>query len=687
MTKKPITSSGLINYFLLLGAVIFAFIFGPFHQLNGFEMVPGDLGDARLNNYFLENIYLFLIGKSQSLIHLNFFSPFPYVLGFSDNLFGASPVYVFFRGLTGEFDTAFQYWFYLGYIFNYFAAYFGLRMLKVSSVAAIFGAIIFAFALPVDAQMNHAQMGYRFTIPFAMAYFYLYLETASIQKLLHSVFWLVWTFYCSIYMGVFTTFFLALLPIIFFLVNGIGGNNFIEIYRNEFTELSTKNIIAYGIIFLMLMLMMVLLMYPYLKASSLYGFKRSYAEVLPMIPQIKSYLISDFSLLWGEKSRAINIPIRWEHQLFIGFIPSLLLFASLLIGGVRKKMIYLVFFGAMALSIFLTLRFGESQISAWYLLSKFPLLNSIRAIGRNILVLLFPIAVLCSLTIEYLVQKKSRFYRALIFLLFAGLLAEIVAVSTFSAMSKNEWRVRLIEQEKIFPKGTDHDSILFFSQKSGDTPWAAELDAMWIALLHSRSTLNGYSGNFPGGFQMEFGVNCLEMPRRVLAYLSFIKKMDQQHYLDLMRRVKPVGFNNCQDNWFHELPQLTTSNRPYTADVFKQLAIESIKQSKSDSYWRVGVLVRNNSIGPISALSSSGNPISLSYRFLDESGKPTSNWDPRIPLWMDIPGHGVEFLEFDVLSPPKSVFMELSLVQEGVFWSHDLGVVPKRIPLGDERAP
>jgi hypothetical protein len=185
--------------FLVVSIFLLAFILGPITQHHGLELIPGDYGDARLNNYFLENIYQFLLGNSTSLIHLNFFSFFPFVGGFSDNLFGASPIYLFFRSFTGESDTAFQLWIYGSYIANYFSAYCGLRLLGIKPVAAIFGALIFAFSLLVFAKTLHAQLGYRFCVPLVIAYFYLFLESGNIRFFVYSAAWLVWGFYCSIF--------------------------------------------------------------------------------------------------------------------------------------------------------------------------------------------------------------------------------------------------------------------------------------------------------------------------------------------------------------------------------------------------------------------------------------------------------------------------------------------------------
>ena len=151
------------------------FFFIPFSQLSHLSLIPGDLGDARLNNYFLENIYLFFKGKSDSLWHLGFFYPFPFTGGFSDNLFGSSPVYLFFRALNIKSDTAFQLWFLAGYFFNYTASYYSFRKLGGSSLAAGVGALIFSFALPTTAHAIHAQLHYRFGLPLALTFLVFFL--------------------------------------------------------------------------------------------------------------------------------------------------------------------------------------------------------------------------------------------------------------------------------------------------------------------------------------------------------------------------------------------------------------------------------------------------------------------------------------------------------------------------------
>jgi hypothetical protein len=670
------------NLLFLLGAFTVAFIFGPLRQHHGLDLVPGDFGDARLNNYFLENIYQFLIGNSSSLIHLNFFSFFPYVGGFSDNLYGASPIYLFFRGLTGESDTAFQLWFYLSYAANYFSAYWALRLLGIKPLAATFGALIFSFALPVSSKTLHAQLGYRFSVPLVIAYFYLFLERGNIRLFLYAMAWLVWGFYCSIYIGIFTAFFVTSMAIVFLCINAYKKTHLVSDHIAGWRKLSLNAWLAYGLSLTLLLAIMLVLMYPYIEVTLLYGFKRNYGEISNMLPSIQSYFFADLSLLWSSYSKLLaDVPMRYEQQMFIGIIPCALVIFSFFIPKGKGQVAYWTIGGALLFVVLCTLKVGG--YSLWELFSKLPLLSSLRAVSRIILVLLFPFAYLCSLSIDYLQERKGWLAKAFILLLLAGIIVESSLSNTYVAFPKEAWRLRLQNAEARLPKDIPADAVLFFAQKS-EAPHIDELDAMWASMAHSRPTLNGYSGNFPLGYQFNFGSNCLELPRRVAAYLNFTKQLNSNSYSEFMQRVVPIGFDGCQFARFGDYPQITIANKPYPAGIFKNLSISFVGGESFNGFWKVSVDVKNDNNEVISASSSSGNPISLSYRFLDKEGNPISNWDPRTPLWSDIPSQGTEHLQLDIpKNVPLAQFIEFSLVQDGIFWSHDLGVIPKRVALSN----
>ena len=671
----------LISAIFLVIAFSLAFFFGPFHQFQGMTLMPGDFGDSRLNNYFLENIFQFLVGGTNSLIHLNFFSPYRYVLGFSDNLFGASPIYLVSRALTGQSDTAFQIWFYFSYIANYIAAYFALRLLGLSPIASIVGAIIFTFSLPVSAKTLHAQLGYRFCAPLAIAYLYLFLQRADLRLFFYSLIWLIWGFYCSIYIGAFIALFLGLMTLIFLTLSILKKDEYSYIFKSKIKSAILRPSLIGLFTTVALVGLLGALFYPYLAVTSLYAFKRDYSEILIMLPRFQSYLLADLSPSWGMISGALDVgPIRHEQQLFIGIIPAILLIASIFLKCNKQNMLYLTMGLTVLLSVLITLNI-DGQHSAWQFFSKLPLLNSLRAMGRFVLVLLFPIAYLCGTTIQYfevLVKSRVRYIFGL--LLLSLVIIETSSSNTYAAFPKTAWRDRIAAEELRLPKKIPNDAILFFSQKS-DAPPVAELDAMWVSMMHSKATLNGYSGNFPPGYQYDFGSNCLELPKRILAFLSFTGQLESSKFFELVNRVVPIGFEGCNMEWMKSVSKITSTNKPYSADEFKGLSIHYQSSSVIDSGLRVYLEIRNNGPISIAGYSSSNNPISLSYRFLDKGGAPISNWDPRIPLLADVSKNGALNFSFDLSRENfrDIAFIEFSLVQERIFWSYELGVLPLKI--------
>ncbi|EWS65152.1 hypothetical protein Y695_01601 [Hydrogenophaga sp. T4] len=107
--------------------------------LQHFAMLPGDTRDTQLVNYLLEQVYQYLTGRLPSIWHPGFYAPFPFVLGLSDNMFGAFPVYGLARLAGMTHDSAFQLWFVIGHVSNYLAAYWVLRRLERGCLASASG--------------------------------------------------------------------------------------------------------------------------------------------------------------------------------------------------------------------------------------------------------------------------------------------------------------------------------------------------------------------------------------------------------------------------------------------------------------------------------------------------------------------------------------------------------------------
>ncbi len=529
--------------YLSMGIFLISFICIPYSQLHHFSNMPGDLADSRFCNYLLENTYLYFFGRSASLFNLSFFYPFPYILGFSENLFGSFPIYGFGRLLTGHTDIAFLFWYSFSYFLNYFATYYVLRKLNIDCFSAVIGALIFAYAFPVSAQSGHAQLAYRFCVPLSIFSLLNFLEKQTFSDAVRSIFWLVWQLYCSIYIGFFLLALLMLITTSYLFLIFLKNKNYS--YRNFISSwLSLGSIEKLKIIFIMwtLVLMLIVLFYPYFKVTELYGAKRSLAEISSMLPRFGSYFLAEGSWLWSFIGGFIHdIPMRHEHQIFIGATATILLILGLIFGltGVQT-LVFSLLTSSLAIALLITINIGGHSI--WDYLADLPFASAIRAMTRFILVLLFPIAYLCSVAVNRLPAGWNFFKISLIAVL-------IFEYSTINALSSpiSLWRQREDAVAILVPKNLPNNSILFFSQPPGTYIPAQEMDSILISLKLGYPTLNGYSGGVPPGFQENYGVDCFEISRRLNSYVSFIKPLNpEKEYDNLIKRVVPIGFSGCE---------------------------------------------------------------------------------------------------------------------------------------------
>lgn len=665
---------------------IVAFIAAPLRQMHGLELMPGDIGDARLNNYFLENVYQFFFGRSESLWQLGFYYPFPYVLGFSDNLFGSAPIYMVARYITGETDTAFQLWFLAGYLVNFLGGYYALRRLGGSVLGATIGAIVFAFALPTTAHVGHAQLHYRFGVPLAATFFLLFLMQKKYSFLVASGAWLAWQFYCGIYMGFYTLLLLAVSAAVYFLYNnlvlGESARQCFEGFISRWESHSRHEKRNLVLCALLILAAMILLLYPYIMTSQIYEARRSWSEISSMLPRVQSYFLSDASYFWSFPESAVfaNLPMRPEHQMFFGGAPIVLALLGLYFGS-RKKYgsTYILIPVIAGTLVFITLSVNE--YSLWYLLHKLPLASAIRVLTRLDQVLLFPLAYLVMIAIDYLSSRSNPMFKLVALISVCAVVVEAAATSMYVS-SKAEWRERYARKELATPQGLAENAIVFYSQSS--EPWFAdEIDAMLVAQQHGLRTLNGYSGFSPPGYSIEFGSNCEELRRRVSAYISFAGlSHDRMAYRDLMKRVVPVGLVGCNKNWANfQVQTLSIAYGKYTEDQIRDLSYQVQEIIRENSSTVVAFRLNNSGARLIEAGSAINTPIRISWRFIDSTGIPASGWDTRMDLPFDIPAGGelIVHIPIDPTTEIKGGSLQFSVVQEGVFWAHDIGVEPLTI--------
>ncbi|MBL7933574.1 MAG: hypothetical protein JNL60_16850 [Bacteroidia bacterium] len=327
---------------------------------------PGDLIDGRFNNYLLEHAYNYFMGLESSFWNAPFMYPEEKVISYSDNLLGTAPFYIMFRILGCDREMAFQCWYILLAILNFTSCYILLKYLFKNTYAAALGAMIFAFSLALHSQMAHAQTFPRLAIPLSFLMGLMFLREMRVRYFLWSVFFVVYQFYCGIYIG----FMLAAAIGFFYLVSLVIKR---QQYFQRFGDIKwwLMMIGALGLNILMLLP----LVKPYLARAHDVGYY-PYESISNALLTPKSFLFSwGGSLFWTVLNSMCvkDFTYYCEYQVFAGGFATLCLAAFLVILIVKffsgNKFVDLtiskeqwILFGTAILCFLFFMRMGEFSL-------------------------------------------------------------------------------------------------------------------------------------------------------------------------------------------------------------------------------------------------------------------------------------------------------------------------------------
>lgn len=543
-TDYPINA--IIWIVLIFGIVVV--VIRPFGS--DMSRAPGDLGDARFNNYVLEHFFNWTTGQEKSFWDAPIFYPFPKTIAFSDSLLGSAPFYAIFRLAGFSRESAFQGWYCVGFILNYLAVIYVLSRLKLHPLASSAGAFLFTFGLPMLAQIGHPQLIYRFSVPLVCYSLWEFTRRPRLSAITSMGFWFAWQLYLSIYIAFFLFLllvsFLCLLP----LISAEGKltryllfwpQKIKDAWLNASVSLRLANLLGIAGV----LASVTILIYPYLWVSSHYGFLRSWAETAVMLPRLTSYFLSAQEPLWSSASALLpNPPMEIEHQLFVGIGTTLLVGVGL-VWKMENKNRQFAFYNLWAFCFLFILTLNIADLSLYKLVYALPGFDSIRAVSRIILVMLWPLAVFVAVAIDQLLRSPNANFsaKAVVFLCLSLMAAESVLYIQ-STYSKIEGLNRINELRSSLPQGIKQDSILVFASKSLKEWWMTDLDAMLLGQELSLSIMNGYSGNFPPGYG-EPVVSCKQIRRRISSAIKFTGQGSDKEYNAIEKRVIPIGFSDC----------------------------------------------------------------------------------------------------------------------------------------------
>jgi hypothetical protein len=647
-------------------------------QTNFLTAIPGNLGDARFNNLILEHVYRWIIGQDKSLWSPDFFYPFPGTLAFSDNHFGTVLIYTLFRTGGMPTDYAFIAWYVASAPLNFLCCYFALRKFGLTAAGASVGAFVFAFALTATVQCSHEQLSYRFAIPLAMVSWRQWVEKNDARDLSLAFLWVTLQFYCSIYMGYFLLLLLGASCAALYLHTRSGRVTALphRILLETLKNLRTYHVFSASLIVAGCIVALAVLLLPYQHYSKLYGFHRAGSEIATMLPRVWSYLLMDQSRLWGPISTKLPLTVmRHEQQMFFGIAAIVLA----LIGSLRTHNAW-VRNALVSLILLIVITLSVHGHSLYSLLEHLPIAGAIRAVSRIGMVMLFPLGMLAGSGYDWLTHMTQRQSDAA--KIASSVLLTLLMIAEYAALHiervpVSDWRAHMDSLKAQLPASLPKDAVLFFPLRSSTQFYVSELDGMSLAQATNRSTLNGYSGNVPDNFYDFSGEACEQAVERVMAYDAFAER--HKRPLDnVLNRVVVLG-QNRQCPFPSALPTRTHFSGPICSDVIRQTTVQVQDVAPADGKLSATLSLEENGYLSLPSVSDTGRPIRLSWRFVDVSAPPPvldNGWVQRTDLPFDVPAHSHMPMSIAVDMPSKAgrYKLQVSIVQEGVVWFHDVGM-------------
>ncbi len=494
-TENTISTVLVFLLGLLCGLYFFVFNIIGFD----FQFFPGDLGDARFNMYILEHAHKFLMGKESSLWEAPFMFPEKSVITYSDNLIGTAPFYSLFRLIGNDRETAFQLWFILMCGFNYLFGFLFFKDVFKNSFSAALGAFVFAFSLALYSQIAHAQTFPRFPLVLSFWMMYKFFNKQMAHHLFLSIFFLVYQFYCCLYLG-----FLLFVPIalsLFFILFSKKEILLEKVKDKKFV----LSIISSVFINLLLLLPLMLPYYYHTKKIGMHYF----SEVVESIPTFLSYFSSVKGSLFWDFLSEINIKQAafWDHRIFVGTVSMSLLIwflykyfkRTITEKKVGNNFEWLIF--AVTLLTYI-LFFRIDKYTLYILLYKIPGFGSLRSITRIINVELLFVSFAVASFSDFITKKYSNFSK----IIFASLLLVLILDNYFYSKSTHRTSKQLAQnrESKLIAKlkNVPKNSVISYEPSNTENSIIDyQIDAMLATQTLDLNCLNGYTSTSPPNYE------------------------------------------------------------------------------------------------------------------------------------------------------------------------------------------
>jgi hypothetical protein len=494
---------------------------------SGFDLFPGDRGDARLMVYLAEHWYQSLLGRGDLLSPAMFY-PVKGSLGYTDTLVVQALPYSLLRAAGLDMFSALAVPVVVLNFLNYITCLILLnRVLHFSLIASAVGATFFAFNSPRLNHAGHFNLLPALFLPLAVAFVIQFgrnavsLTQTRAFRLLLLAGLLVGLQLMTSLQPAWIFIFWALLFLV--LALSIPATRFFLlgiIARFWPALLGSTIVFCLGLLPLLIV---------YLPATQSVGW-RPYSIVDPLIPEFWSLLLMGRrNYVWGSM-----FPATWgmhpEHNIGIGLVPSVAwlaisVWAIWMVKRYGKQrsalnqnrlqsadsgMSYLF----LSLAVLATILFYIIGMKYWndgspwrYVYLYVPGAKGFRAIARYVMVLSLPMAIAFAFVVHRAMHKISIQKRALnrmcltagMFAVIAfGLFEQLGRAPSFSKSAEIAWL------NKLAARLPENCSSFYAVAGPVRRPvkYEYQIDAMLVSVMRQVPTLNGYSGHSPPGWSL-----------------------------------------------------------------------------------------------------------------------------------------------------------------------------------------
>jgi hypothetical protein len=277
--------------------------------------IPGGISDSlHLAWVIAWDIHKIRTGLS-GYWNTNIFYPHNLTLTYCEPLTGIALLGLPVMLTTNNIIFTYNFLFLLSFILSGFGIYLLVKHLTGNFWAGIISGIIFAFSSYRFCHWIHIHQLATQWMPFGFLYLHKFFEKFKFRHLVLFALFYVFQFLSSLQNGLFMT-----LYIVFFLVY----------YITQKKIKDTKLLAKTAVVLLFAFTLLLSFLYPYVKAKSHYGFKRSISEAKYSSAHVESYLTSNqTNRIYGRLTNKLRYhcgKYGTDRELFMGFVALFLAF-------------------------------------------------------------------------------------------------------------------------------------------------------------------------------------------------------------------------------------------------------------------------------------------------------------------------------------------------------------------------